>query len=118
MNKRMTLTLGYFHHVATTTSIHGLLSAFDRIRSGNPTALFVLSDDPKDLPIADSIAVFALDCFSLSISRFGSAELVNSTFQALVAQQANLVLSVPSDSDPKELIAPGYDNFFIHFHQS
>ena len=116
MNKRMTLTLGYFHHVATVASIRDLLSAFDGIRSNNPTVLFVISDDSKDLPIADSVAVFALDCFSLSVSRLGSAELVNSAFQALIAQQANMVLSVPPDSDPKELIASGYDNFFIHFH--
>ena len=116
MNKRMTLTLGYSHHVATVNSIHDLLFAFSRIRSDKPTVLFVLSDNPKDLPVADSIAVFTLDCFSLSVSRLGSVELVNSTFQALIAQQANLVLSVPSDSDPKELTAPGYDNFFIHFH--
>lgn len=116
MSKRMTLTLGFFHRVATASSLQGLLRAFKGIQSENPTTLFVLSDKPEDLAVADTVAVFALDCFSLSVSRLGSTELVTSVYQALVAQRANVVLSVPPDSDPKELIAPNYDNFFIHFH--
>ena len=116
MLRRMTLTLGYFHRIATISSLPALLAAFKNAMSDRPTAVFVLSENAEDLPVADTLAVFALDCFSLSVSRLGSVELVNSVFQALIAQRANAVLSIPPDSDPKELIAAGYDNFFIHFH--